>query len=132
MTTLSTIATALELLLDSSVDLDDAIDRHFSPTFRQRVDGGSWSERADFTEHMAKLREVMASGTVEVHQELVDGPLYADRHTIEIVMKDGTVVRNEVYVFARHDADGRFSEIQEATLSLSGAANTGGLDSASN
>jgi len=122
MTTRSTITTAIKLLFDSSVDLDVAIDRHFSPTFRQRVDGGSWSERADFTEHMAQLREVMASGTIEVHEELVDGPLYADRHTIEIVLKDGTLIRTEVYLFARHDADGRFSEIQEATLSLSGNA----------
>lgn len=118
MTNRSTIAAAVaDLLLDPAVDLADAIDRHFSPAFRQRADG-VWSDRAEFAQHIADLRTLTASGTIEVHQELVDGPLYAERHTIEVVMKDGSRVRTEVSLFARHDVDGRFSEIYETTLML--------------
>jgi hypothetical protein len=121
MITRSTIATALnDLLLDLDVDLTDAINRHFSSSFRQRADG-VWSDRAEFTERIAHLRTLTASGTIEVHEELVDGLLYAERHTIEIVNKDGSRVRTEVYLFGRHDADGRFSEIHETTLMLSGS-----------
>jgi hypothetical protein len=82
------------------------------------------------TEHIAHLRRLTASGTIEVHEELVDGPLYAERHTIEIVNKDGSRVRTEVYLFGRHDADGRFSEIHETTLMLSGSEADRNLGSA--
>lgn len=119
MNTRSTIAAATEPLLDLTIDLENTIDQHFTPAFRQRVDGGAWGGRAELAERMNRLRKVMASGTIEVHEELTDGSLYADHHTIEIHMLDGTLVRTEVYLFARHDADGRFSEIQEATVLLS-------------
>ena len=118
MTTRSTIGSATNLLLDPDVDLADAIDRHFSPSFRQRADG-VWRDRAEFTERVAELRRLTESRTIEVHEELVDGPLYAERHTIEIVKKDASRVLTEVYAFARHDADGRFREIHETTLVLS-------------
>jgi hypothetical protein len=128
MTTRSTIAAATNLLFDPSVDLKDTIDRHFGPSFRRRANDGAWGGRAELAERMTQLREVMASGSIEVHEELIDGPRYADRHTIEIHMSDGTLVRTEVYLFARHDTDGRFSEIQEATVTLPDDAN---VDSAS-
>jgi hypothetical protein len=118
MTTRTTIATATTALFDPSIDLADAVDRHFAPSFRRRADDGAWGGRAELIERMTQLREAMASGTVDVHEELVDGPLYADRHTIRTVMKDGSRTRTEVYLFARHDEEGRFSEIQEATVAL--------------
>ncbi len=130
MITRSTIATAVaDLLFDPDLDLADAIDRHFSPSFKQRADG-VWSDRAEFTEHMAQLRRLTTSGTIEVHEELVDGLLYAERHTIEIVEKDGSRVRTEVYLFGRHDADGRFSEIHETTLMVSSSGADRNLGSA--
>jgi len=118
MTTRTTIATATTALFDPSIDLADAVDQHFAPSFRRRADDGAWGGRAELIERMTQLREAMASGTVDVHEELVDGPLYADRHTIRTVMKDGSRTHTEVYLFARHDAEGRFSEIQEATVAL--------------
>ena len=119
MTTRSTIATAFEQLLDPQVDLADAVDRHFGPTFRQRADG-VWLDRTAFVERVAALRSLATSAEVEVHDSLFAGEVHADRHTVVVVTADATV-RTEVYLFARHDPDGRFAEIQEVTLALSGA-----------
>ncbi|AWB92265.1 nuclear transport factor 2 family protein [Aeromicrobium chenweiae] len=120
MTHRFTIAQAITPLFDPSVDLQDAVERHFSPSFRRRADDGQWGGRDELAASMAQLREAMASATIEVHDELIDDHLYADRHTVRVVMKDGSVLRTEVYVFARHDADGRFQEIREATVLLLG------------
>ncbi|GAB2691310.1 nuclear transport factor 2 family protein [Kitasatospora kifunensis] len=114
------IAAALtDLLLNPELDLNEAVDRHFAPDYRQRTDG-RWDDRTEFLAHIGHLREVVAHGSVEVHEELVNGELYADRHTVEVTKKDGSTVRMEVYLFARFAPDGRFSRIEETTLMLAG------------
>jgi hypothetical protein len=124
------IASALtDLLLTPGLDLHEAIDRHFSPDYRQRTDG-RWDDRSQFTAHIAHLREVVAGGSVTVHDELRDGDRYADRHTVEVVKTDGATVRMEVYLFAELAADGRFRRIEETTLLLAGAEADRGLGSA--
>lgn len=97
------------------------MDAHFAPTFRQRVNG-SWIDRATFVEGIMRLREVLAQGKVTVLDELDAGERYAERHLVDLVMRDGTVVQQEVYVFAQRDAAGRFVRIEEATIALSVAA----------
>jgi hypothetical protein len=62
----------------------------------------------------------VADGHVIVHDELSDGPSYAERHTVELTKTDGGQVRSEVYVFGRHAPDGRFEVIEETTLLVSG------------
>ena len=115
------IAPALnDLLLDRSMDLVEAIDKHVAPDYRQRTDG-VWSNRAEFAEHIAHLREVVSHGTVEVHEELRGGPIYAERHTIDVTNTDGSRVVTEVYVFGEYASDGRFLRIEETTLMLSGS-----------
>ncbi|MFI1913242.1 nuclear transport factor 2 family protein [Nocardia sp. NPDC020380] len=115
------IHTALtDLLLTPGLPLDEAIDRHFAPDYRQRTDG-SWADRTEFAEHIAHLRTVVANGSVEVHDELCDGTRYADRHTITITKKDGGTVRSEVYLFGHLAEDGRFRAVEEVTLMLEGA-----------
>ncbi|WP_441246653.1 nuclear transport factor 2 family protein [Kitasatospora sp. McL0602] len=117
----TTIAAALtDLLLTPGSDLAEAVDRHFAPDYRQRTDG-SWADRAEFTEHIAHLRQLVASGSIEVHEELTDGTRYADRHTVEVTKLDGAQVRMEVYLFGEFAPDGRFRRIEETTLLLSGA-----------
>lgn len=124
------IRTALtDLLFTPGLDLDEAADRHFAPDYRQRTDG-SWSDRTEFLAHIAHLREVVADGKVEVHDELVDGNLYADRHTVDVTKTDGSTVRLEVYVFAEFAADGRFRRLEETTLMLEGAESDRNLGSA--
>jgi hypothetical protein len=118
--TATTIAAALQdLLLTPGVPLEAAIDKHFAPDYRQRTDG-AWSDRAEFGQHIAHLRSIVVGGRIEVHEELADGPVYAERHTIELTKTDGSVVRSEVYVFGERTPDGRFQRIEETVLLLSG------------
>jgi hypothetical protein len=116
----TTIATALtDLLLTPGLPVEEAIDRHFAPDYRQRTDG-RWDDRDQFAQHIAHLRDVVESGSVEVYEELSHGELYADRHTVRVVKKDGSEVQMEVYLFAEFAPDGRFRRIEETTLMLSG------------
>jgi len=126
----ATVATALtDLLFTPELPLATAIDRHFAPDYRQRTDG-AWADRAEFTSHIAHLRTVVASGAVHVHEELTAGSHYAERHTVEVVKRDGSTAAHEVYLFAEFAPDGRFARIEEVTLMLSGAEADRGLGSA--
>ncbi|MFD9888612.1 nuclear transport factor 2 family protein [Amycolatopsis sp. NPDC059027] len=129
MSTTNIAAALSDLLLTPDLDLREAADRHFAPDYRQRTDG-TWADRDGFLEHIAHLREVVASGSVQVHEELTDGKLYADRHTIDVTKKDGGTVSTEVYVFAEFAPDGRFRRIEETTLMLSGGEEDRNLGSA--
>ena len=115
------IKTALDDLVgNQTMPLDEAADRHFSPHYRQRTNG-VWDDRAGFIEHIAHLREVVASITVDVLDELVDGRRYADRHLVTIRKGDGEQVVQEVYLFGELDEHGRFERVEETTLMLSGS-----------
>ncbi|MFI1761495.1 nuclear transport factor 2 family protein [Streptomyces sp. NPDC020800] len=113
-------AALTDLLLNEDITLAEAADRHFTPDYRQRTDG-EWADRAEFLDHIAHLRTLVADGEVEVHEELYDGAKYADRHTCHITKKDGSTVSMEVYVFADLSPDGRFRRIEETTLLLKGS-----------
>ncbi|MFI9366277.1 nuclear transport factor 2 family protein [Kitasatospora sp. NPDC053057] len=124
------VNTALtDLLLTPGLDLDEAADRHFAPDYRQRTDG-TWANRTEFLAHIAHLRTIVAGGTVEVHDELVDGDRYADRHTMTLTKTDGSTVRVEVYLFGEFAPDGRFRRIEETTLMLEGAEHDRNIGSA--
>jgi hypothetical protein len=122
-------AALTDLLFTPGLDLDEAADRHFAPDYRQRTDG-DWADRTEFLAHITHLRTVVAGGSVEVHDELVDGTRYADRHTVEVTKTDGSTVRMEVYLFADVAPDGRFRRIEETTLMLQGTDSDRGLGSA--
>ncbi|MFJ9456308.1 nuclear transport factor 2 family protein [Kitasatospora sp. NPDC101447] len=122
-------AALTDLLLAPGLDLDEAADRHFAPDYRQRTDG-EWADRAEFLDHIAHLRTVVADGSVEVHDELTAGNRYADRHTMTVVKTDGTTVRMEVYLFGEFAPDGRFRRIEETTLMLEGTDGDRNLGSA--
>ncbi|WP_395298110.1 nuclear transport factor 2 family protein [Kitasatospora hibisci] len=122
-------AALTDLLLTPGLDLDEAADRHFAPDYRQRTDG-EWADRTEFLTHIAHLRKVVAGGTVEVHDELVVGDRYADRHTVDVTKTDGSTVRMEVYLFGEFAPDGRFRRIEETTLMLAGAEHDRNLGSA--
>lgn len=109
-----------DLLNQQQCPLEDVLDRHFSPDYRQRTNG-RWDDRAAFACHARKLREVVASAHIEVLDELRDGNRYADRHRVHVTKTDGSKVVQEVYLFAELDAQGRFARIEETTLMLEGA-----------
>ncbi|MFD4573036.1 nuclear transport factor 2 family protein [Streptomyces sp. NPDC058417] len=126
----TSIAAALtDLLFTPGLALQEAADRHFAPDYRQRTDG-NWDDRDAFLKHIAHLRGVVDSGVIEVHDELYDGFRYADRHTVHVTKKDGSVVRTEVYLFGEFAPDGRFRRIEETTLMLEGAESDRDLGSA--
>lgn len=129
MTQTAIVPALTDLLFRPELDLDTAVDRHFAPDYRQRTDG-VWSDRAGFVEHIAHLRSVVAGGRVCLHDELVDGSRYADRHTVEVRKADGSTVVMEVYVFGEFAPDGRFLRIEETTLMLAGSEADQGLGSA--
>ncbi|MDI2128403.1 nuclear transport factor 2 family protein [Yinghuangia seranimata] len=123
------VAALTDLLFTPDLDLHEAADRHFAPDYRQRTDG-RWDDRDEFLAHIAHLRAVVADGAVEVHDELVDGSRYADRHTVRVTKKDGSHVCTEVYLFGEFAPDGRFRRIEEVTLMLEGAEADRNLGSA--
>jgi ketosteroid isomerase-like protein len=115
---MATLKNAIEDLLASErLTVEEAADLHFAPSFRQRV-GGVWTDRPTFLAGIAELRETIEDVVVEVLDELVAGDGYAERHIIELTMRDGGRIRQEVYVFAERDPDGRFVRIEEATVPL--------------
>ncbi|WP_035796904.1 nuclear transport factor 2 family protein [Kitasatospora mediocidica] len=127
---MTSIAAALtDLLLTPGLELTEAVDRHFTPDYRQRTDG-RWDDHSAFTSHIAHLRTVVAGGSVEVLEELAQGDRYADRHIVDITKTDGSTVRMEVYLFAEIAPDGRFRRIEETTLMLQGADGDRNLGSA--
>jgi hypothetical protein len=114
----TTIKNAVEDLLNHrQFTVDEATDRHFSPTFRQRTNG-RWDDRAAFLARIGLLREVVEHATITVLDELVDADRYAERHVIQLVKRDGERIVQEVYLFAERDPDGRFTCIEEATTML--------------
>ncbi|MER5545394.1 nuclear transport factor 2 family protein [Streptomyces sp. NPDC002589] len=114
------VSAMTDLLFTPGLELSEAVDRHFAPDYRQRTDG-RWDDRSEFTTHIAHLRGIVASGSIRVLDELVQGDLYADRHIIDVDKTDGSSVRMEVYLFGEFAADGRFRRIEETTLMLQGA-----------
>ncbi|MBN0048547.1 nuclear transport factor 2 family protein [Streptomyces actuosus] len=115
-----------DLLFQPGLDLAEAVDRHFTPDYRQRTDG-VWSDRDSFTQHMRRLRSLVRSGHIEVHDEFRDGLRYADRHTVTLTQHNGRTSRTEVYLFARLAPDGRFQRVEETTLLLQGHPDDGNL-----
>ncbi|MDF2993095.1 MAG: hypothetical protein K0S37_3609 [Microbacterium sp.] len=117
---MTTIPLALhDLLNDRETPLEVAIDRHFTPDYRQRTDG-AWADRTAFTAHIAHLRGRTSHVSVEVLHEVSAGNAYAEHHRIEVEKTDGTRTVQEVYLFAERAADGRFAVIDETTLMISG------------
>ncbi|MCX4585802.1 nuclear transport factor 2 family protein [Streptomyces sp. NBC_01481] len=115
-----------DLLFTPGLDLAEALDRHFTPDYRQRTDG-VWSDRTSFAQHITRLRSLIRSGHIEVHDELRDGLRYADRHTVTLSRHNGRISRTEVYLFAQLAPDGRFHRVEETTLLITGHPDDGNL-----
>ncbi|MEV7283047.1 nuclear transport factor 2 family protein [Streptomyces sp. NPDC093252] len=122
-------AALTDLIFNPRITTAEAVDRHFTPDYRQRTDG-RWDDRAGFVAHIAHLRTIVADGSVVVHEELRDGSRYADRHTVRITKRDGSEVTMEVYAFGDLAPDGRFSRVEEVTLMLHGSDADRGIGSA--
>ena len=114
---MTTIEAAVEDLFDGQLPVEEAADRHYGPTFRQRTNG-IWDDRAGFLARITELRELVEHAAITVLDELTDGHQYAERHLIELRQRDGTRIVQEVSVFAERDSAGRFVRIEETTRAL--------------
>ncbi|VVE61256.1 hypothetical protein PCA31118_00515 [Pandoraea captiosa] len=100
----------------------DAVGRHFTPSFEQRVNG-EWSDFDAFVAHIDQFRRRVVRACVTVLDEFSDGERYAERHVIDLLTQQGERFVQEVYMFAERDADGRFRRIEEMTLPLGTSSN---------
>jgi hypothetical protein len=113
---MTTIKDAVEDLLgDRGKSAEEVADRHFAPGFRQRVNG-TWIDRGAFVAQMTALRGAVEHATVTVLDEVVDGDRYAERHVVDLLRTDGGRIRQEVFLFAERDAEGRFVRIEEVSV----------------
>ncbi|SDG29631.1 MULTISPECIES: hypothetical protein [unclassified Duganella] len=122
---MSTIKEAVVDLLNPELPVQASIDAHFAPEFRQRVNG-DWIDRVAFFDGIVRLRELLDKVTVTVLDELDIGEQYAERHLITLLMRDGQVINQEVYLFGRRDSYGRFVRIEEVTTAVSAESFTVG------
>ncbi|WRH13328.1 nuclear transport factor 2 family protein [Pantoea sp. JZ2] len=108
-----------EIINQQEIPLEEILNRHFSPGYRQRTDN-EWGSLDSFAHHARKLREIISFGNIDVHDELREGNLYATRHRVLCTKRNGEEVEMEVYMFAETDDSGLFVRIEEATLMLKG------------
>lgn len=71
-----------------------------------------------FLARIINLRKSVNHATITVLDEVTDGNRYAERHVVDLAFRNGEQLRQEVYVFAERDLDGRFVRIEETTLPL--------------
>ncbi|RYF61250.1 MAG: nuclear transport factor 2 family protein [Comamonadaceae bacterium] len=123
------IKTALNDLIGGSDPLEDVIARHFAPNYRQRTNG-IWDDFAGFKEHIAYLRDAVRRIDVTVLDEVTDNEQYSSRHVVDIVKTDGSLVKQEVYLFGEQNVDGKFTRVEEVTMMLEGTESDRGLGNA--
>ncbi len=117
---MTTIKDAInDLFNNQQLPAEEAVDRHYGPTFRQRTNG-SWDDRPGFLARVIDFRKVVEHATITVLDELTDGNRYAERHVVDLIQRDGNRILQEVFVFAERDSEGRFVRIEETTLMLEG------------
>ncbi len=108
-----------DLLNHHHIPLDDVMNAYLSGGYRQRTNG-TWEDRQAVGQHFEHLRAVVDHAVIVVHDEIIDGHTYADRHTVDVTKRDGGRVMQEVYAFGELDDQGRFTRIEETTLMLYG------------
>lgn len=127
---MTTLKAALDDFLNNrELSLNEAVDRHFTPDYRQRTDG-EWSDQEGFVAHIAHLRDCVRSAEVTILEEFVDTNHYGERHIVDITKNDGGHVIQEVYAFGDLTEDSRFKRLEETTLMLSGAESDRNIASA--
>lgn len=81
---------------------EEAVDRHYGPTFRQRTNG-TWDDRPRFLARIVELRKVVQHATITVLDELTDGNRYAERHVVDLVQRDGTRILHRLVETRRRE-----------------------------
>jgi hypothetical protein len=108
-----------ELVFDRRLTVEDALDKYFAADYSHR-NGGIRLTRAEFAAMATGAREEIAHGTTTVLDEFRVGDRYSERHVLDVVKKDGSTERAEIYIIGRYANDGRFASLNEAGFPLPG------------
>jgi hypothetical protein len=106
-----------DLVFDQRLTVEDAMDKYFAADYGHR-NSGIARTRAEFAAMATGAREEIAHGTVTVLDEFRDGDRYSERHVLEVVKRDGSTERAEIYIIGRFADDGRFASLNEAGFPL--------------
>jgi hypothetical protein len=114
------ISEALRALLfepDTGEELDQVLDRYYAPDYTHRADGKTL-DRSEFAEMVAHARSQVAGGTVTVLDEFREGSAYAERHVLNITLRNGATQDREVAIFGAYAPDGRFRYLSETGFGI--------------
>jgi hypothetical protein len=115
---MASISAALhDLIVERDLPVEQALARHFTDAYRQSTNG-DWVDRATFGQQITQLRSFLELVEIDVLGELQQDSAYAERHIINATQVDGSVLRQEVFVFADIAADGRFDRLEELVRPL--------------
>ena len=118
-----------DLLFTPGLDLAEALERHFTPDYRQRTDG-VWSDRTSCPAHRPPPHPDPRR-TGRGPRRTPHGLRYADRHVVNVAKPNGSTFRTEVYLFAEFAPDGRFHRVEETTLLITGHSDERGTSGSS-
>jgi hypothetical protein len=75
-------------------------------------------DRERLLAHVRPARRRVSEIRVDVHDAVVDGNVAAARYTLTAVMRNGTSVATEIYMFGQVGDDGRLARVDQATRDL--------------
>mgnify|MGYP005840434017 CR=1 FL=1 len=78
--------------------------KHFSPQYRQHVDGQTLDFEA-FTSHIKTLKEAVQSTKIHFEHILEEGPCVSTVHHVDAVKKDGSIVKADVFAYFEFEND---------------------------
>jgi hypothetical protein len=96
---------------------ETVFERYHQPGFVLYNDGLPL-DRERLLAHVRPARRRVSEIRVDVHDAVVDGNVAAARYTLTAVMRNGTSVATEIYMFGQVGDDGRLARVDQATRDL--------------
>lgn len=111
------VAESFEVLLDADKSVDD-VRPFFAKNYTQWVDGKSL-DYDGFFQHVAALKEVIASAYVKFIEFMVEGDMAADIHDVFVTKKNGETLQVRVIAFFTFE-NNQITSVREMTHLLKG------------
>ena len=111
------VAESFEVLLDADKSVDD-VKPFFAKNYTQWVDGKSL-DYDGFFQHVAALKEVIASAYIEFIEFMVEGDTAADIHDVFVTKKNGETLHVRVIAFFTFE-NNQIASVREMTHLLKG------------
>lgn len=111
------VAESFEVLLNADKSVDD-VRPFFAKNYTQWVDGKSL-DYDGFFQHVAALKEVIASAYVEFIEFMVEGNAAADIHDVFVTKKNGETLHVRVIAFFTFE-NNQITSVREMTHLLKG------------